>query len=62
MTEPVKIDTYVTAVAEAMELSAKVDYPIYLFRLNEGGYVRDCYAGAYSNETLILTLLNGERV
>lgn len=58
---PIKIKTYVTAVQEAMELSAKVDYPIYLFRVNDcSGYVIDSQAEMYSNEKLVLKLFKGK--
>ena len=57
---PIKIKTYVTAVQEAMELSAKVNYPVYLFRITEGGYVIDNQAEVYSNEKLILKLFKGK--
>lgn len=57
---PIKIKSYVTAVQEATELSVKVNYPVYLFRLTEGGYVIDNQAEVYSNEKLILKLYHGK--
>ena len=61
MTLPLKVSTYVTALNEAQEISLKEKGLIYLYRVNEGGYVIDNQCGAYSNEKLILTLKNGER-
>lgn len=58
---PVKIPTYVSAMAEAQEISLKVKVPVYLFRINEGGYVVDTNPEVYSNEKLIVKLFMGER-
>jgi hypothetical protein len=60
MTFPILIKSYVTAICEAQEASVKSDLPVYLYRVNEGGYVIDTLAGAYSNEKLLFTFLNGE--
>jgi len=38
------------------------DCIIYVFRKLEGGYVIDYQAGAFSNEKLVMKLLNGEAV
>jgi len=57
---PIKIKTYVTAVQEAMEISLHRDDIIYLFRINEGGYVIDNQAEIYSNEKLIVSLYHGK--
>jgi len=57
---PIKIKTYVTAVQEATELSVKVNYPVYLFRLTDGGYVIDNQAEVYSNEKLLFSIFKGK--
>ena len=59
MTLPIKFDHYVTAINEALEFSLTVNYPVYLFRINEGGYVLDQVADVYANEKLILKLFKG---
>lgn len=61
MTLPLKVPTYVSAMAEIQEISLAIDVPVYLFRVNEGGYVIDTQAEVYSNETLIIKLFKGER-
>lgn len=59
---PLKVPTYVSALAEAQEISLKVKVPVFLFRVSEGGYVVDTQDNIYSNEKLIIKLLNGERL
>ncbi len=60
---PLKVPTYVSALAEAQEISVKnPNETIYLFRVSEGGYVIDTQEKEYSNERLIIKLLNGERL
>jgi hypothetical protein len=61
MNLPLKVPTYVSAMAEIQEISLAIDVPVYLFRVNEGGYVIDTQAEVYSNETLIIQLYHGER-
>jgi hypothetical protein len=39
ITLPLKVGSYISAMAEAQEISLTVDVPVYLFRLTEGGYV-----------------------
>jgi len=62
MTLPLKVSTYVSALAEAQEISLTVNVPVFLFRISEGGYVIDTQDKEYSNERLIIKLLNGERL
>ena len=62
MTLPLKVPTYVSALAEAQEISLKVKVPVFLFRVSEGGYVVDTQDNIYSNEKLIIKLINGERL
>ena len=57
MTLPLKVPTYVNALAEAQEISLKVKVPVFLFRVSEGGYVVDTQDNIYSNEKLIIKLL-----
>lgn len=59
MNLPIKIKTYVSAICEAMEYSLLVDFPVYVFRVNEGGYVIDRNAEVYSNEVLIIKIFKG---
>lgn len=59
MNLPIKIKDYWTALEAAMEYSLKVDYPIYLFGILEGGYTVDYQAGAFSNEYLIFKIFKG---
>ncbi len=61
---PLKVPTYVSALAEAQEISVKnPNETIYLFRVSESyGYVIDNQSKDYSNEKLIIKLLNGERL
>ena len=59
---PLKVPTYVSALAEAQEISLTVNVPVFLFRVSEGGYVIDTQEKEYSNERLIIKLLNGERL
>jgi len=59
---PIKIQTYVTAILEATEISLKVSVPIYVFRVLEGGYCIDSNPEVYSNERLICKLFNGEAI
>ncbi len=60
---PLKVPTYVSALAEAQEISiANKKETVYLFRVTEGGYVIDNQSKDYSNEKLIIKLLNGERL
>lgn len=57
---PIKFQTYVTAREESKEYSKEnVNKVFYLFHSNEGFYILDDQAGAYSNETLVHTILNG---
>lgn len=56
---PIQIQTRVTAIEEAREISEKVDGPVYLYAVLEGGYVIDTQAGEFSNEKLLFTFLNG---
>ena len=63
MTLPIQLTDYKQAVKEAGEVSVKAKgLIIYLYRKMEGGYVIDYQAGAFSNEKLIMKLLNGEAV
>lgn len=63
MTLPIQLHDYKQAVKEAGEVSVKNKHLIiYVYRKFEGGYVIDYQAGAFSNETLIMKLLNGEAV
>jgi len=63
MTLPIKLTDYKQAVKEAGEVSVKNKHLIiYVYRKTEGGYVIDYQAGAFSNEKLIMKLLNGEEV
>lgn len=62
MTLPIKIQTYVTAILEATEYSVKVDFPVYVFRVLEGGYCIDSNAEVYSNEKLIVKLFKGQAI
>jgi hypothetical protein len=61
ITLPLKVGSYISAMAEAQEISLTVDVPVYLFRLTEGGYVIDVLAEVYSNEKLIMKLFKGAR-
>jgi len=62
-TFPIKVPTYVSALVEAQEVSvANKKETVYLFRVSEGGYVIDNQSKDYSNEKLIIKLLNGERL
>jgi hypothetical protein len=58
-TFPIFIKTYVTAVQEIMDLSLEVEYPLYLYRRSESGYVIDSQAGENSNEKLVLKVFKG---
>ena len=63
MNLPIQHTDYKQAVKEAGEVSVKAkDCIIYVFRKLEGGYVIDYQAGAFSNEKLVMKLLNGEAV
>jgi hypothetical protein len=59
---PIKIQTYVTAIHEATEISLKVNVPIYVFRILEGGYCIDSNAEVYSNEHLIMKIFKGQAI
>lgn len=60
MTFPILIKSYVTAICEAQEASVNhKKETVYLYRVSEG-YLIDTLAGAYSNEKLLFTFLNGE--
>lgn len=59
MTFPIRIQTRVTAIEEAREISEKKDGKIYLYAVGEGGYVIDNLQREYSNEKLIFTFKNG---
>jgi hypothetical protein len=61
ITLPLKVGSYISAMAEAQEISLTVDVPVYLFRVMEGGYVIDTVPEVYSNEKLIIKLFKGER-
>ena len=60
---PLKVPTYVSALAEAQEISVKhPNETIYLFRVSESYcYVIDNQSAQYSNEKLIVKLKNGIR-
>jgi len=60
MTLPLLIPTYVTAIQEAMDISLKSDFIVYVFRVTEGGYCIDFNPEVYSNEKLIVKLFKGE--
>jgi len=62
MNLPIKIQTYVTAILEATEISLKVNVPIYVFRVLEGGYCIDSNPEVYSNEKLVVRLFKGEAI
>jgi len=62
MTLPIKIQTYVTAILEATEYSIKAEFPIYVFRIIEGGYCIDSNPEVYSNERLIVKLFKGQAI
>jgi len=62
MNLPIKIQTYVTAILEATEISLKVSVPIYVFRILEGGYCIDSNPEVYSNEKLVVRLFKGEAI
>ena len=60
---PLKVPTYVSALAEAQEISVtNKKETVFLFRVSEGGYVIDTQEKEYSNEKLIIKLKNGERL
>jgi hypothetical protein len=59
---PIYSPGYVSAMEDAKEISKRFSSrPIYVTRLNEGGYWIDVIYQAYSNQTLVTTLLNGEK-
>ena len=58
---PQKWSSYVVALNEAMEASVKHG-TVFLYRVTEGGYVFDNIHREFSNEKLIATFKNGERV
>ena len=60
---PLKVPTYVSALAEAQEISVtNKKETVFLFRVSEGYYVIDNQSKEYSNEKLIIKLKNGERL
>lgn len=61
ITLPLKVGSYISAMAEAQEISNAIDVPVYLFRVLEGGYIIDTVPEVYSNEKLIIKLYKGER-
>lgn len=58
---PLRVGTFVSAMAEAQEISLKTNVPVYLFRVTEGGYVIDTDPTVHSNEKLVIKLFKGER-
>lgn len=62
MTFPVKVLTRVTAIEEAREISLKIDGPVYLYAVLEGGYYIANEKREYSNERLIYTFQTGEKI
>lgn len=58
---PQKWSSYVVAFEEAKEASKKAG-TVYLYQITEGGYVFDNIHHEYSNEKLIATFKNGEKV
>lgn len=65
MTFPILIKTndamrdYCRAINTALEKSLKHNYPVYIYRITEGGYAIDDQAEVYSNESNIFKCFKG---
>lgn len=63
MNFPIQVNDYSKAVELAQEISLKNPTVIvYIYGKIEGGYVIDNQAGEFSNERLVMKLLNGQKI